>query len=437
VSRLLRGVPAAPGVAIAEPWVYVPATGGDDLLPLREAAGVAARDLGELAEGLRSRGRDDEAGILDAQALMAEDPELIGAAERQMQAGAMTSSAVIAAGEEQAALLASLDDELLAARAADVRDVAERIARVVRGQRLVPPERRSIAVAADLPPSITAELDPGLLAGIALEGSSPTAHAAILARGLGIPAVVGVGGLLEAAAGCTALGIDGETGEVTVAPDATDRQRLEAAIGERQQQTAADALLRDRPLATRDGFRVMLGANIGRPEEAAAALQAGAEGVGLFRTEFMFMGRSSGPTRQEQADAYASALEAFGERPVVIRLLDIGGDKALPYLQQPAEDNPFLGVRAIRLAATNRELLVTQLGAILDAAGPCRGSWLPWWPTTRMWPCCARCWPTPVPRPRQPTEDRGWASWLSCLRQRCWPISWRPRSTSSASAPMT
>ena len=242
MSRLLRGVPAAPGVAIAEPWVYVPATGGDDLLPLRDAAGVAARELDDLAEGLRSRGRDDEAGILDAQALMAEDPELLGAAERQMQAGAMTSSAVIAAGEEQAALLASLDDELLAARAADVRDVAERIARVVRGQRLVPPERRSIAVAADLPPSITAELDPGLLAGIALEGSSPTAHAAILARGLGIPAVVGVGGLLQAAAGCTALGIDGERGEVTVAPDAADRQRLEAAIGARQQQTAADTL---------------------------------------------------------------------------------------------------------------------------------------------------------------------------------------------------
>ena len=120
----------------------------------------------------------------------------------------------------------------------------------------------------------------------------------------------------------------------------------------------------------------MLGANIGRPQEAAAALQAGAEGVGLFRTEFMFMGRSSGPTRQEQADAYVSALQAFGERPVVIRLLDIGGDKALPYLRQPAEENPFLGVRAIRLAATNRELLVTQLGAILDAAE--RARTVPW-----------------------------------------------------------
>jgi phosphoenolpyruvate-protein phosphotransferase len=155
---------------------------------------------------------------------------------------------------------------------------------------------------------------------------------------------------------------------VTLEPDASDKERLDSAIAAREEQKAADALLRDRPLATRDGFRVMLGANIGRPEEAGAAVEAGAEGVGLFRTEFMFMGRSAAPTRAEQADAYASALVAFGERPVVIRLLDIGGDKRLPYLQLPPEENPFLGVRAIRLATDNRELLVTQVRAVLDAA---------------------------------------------------------------------
>jgi phosphoenolpyruvate-protein phosphotransferase len=368
MSRILRGVAASPGVAMAEPWLYVPAAGGSDSLPLDECASTVATDLARLAERLRSLGRDSEAGILDAQALMAQDPELLGAARRLVAAGSGDSEAILAAGEEQAALLEGLDDELIAARAADVRDVAERIARVIRGQQLVPPERRCIAVAADLPPSVTAELDPKLLAGIALEGGSPTAHAAILARGLGIPAVVGVSDLLKEVAGCESLGIDGSSGEVTLEPDPSARQRLEAAIGAWHEQAATDALLSDRPLATRDGFRVMLGANIGGPDEAAAAVEAGAEGVGLFRTEFMFMGRPTAPTQSEQAEAYATALHSFGERPVVIRLLDVGGDKRLPYLEQPPEENPFLGVRAIRLAARNRELLVTQVRAILDAA---------------------------------------------------------------------
>lgn len=367
MSRVLHGVPASPGVALAEPWRYAPESDGVDRIPLDEAAAATAADLERLAKRLQEAGRAEQAGILEAQAMMAQDPELLAGAQRRVAGGEGAAQAVLAAGEEQAALLAGLDDELLAARAADVRDVAERIARGIRGQRLVPPERRSIAVANDLPPSVTAELDPGLLAGIVLEGGSPTAHAAILARALGVPAVVGVAGLLVAAAGSATVGIDGTSGEVTLDPDANDRGRLEAAIGAWHAQDAADALLADQPLATGDGVRVMLGANIGRPEEAAAAVRSGAEGVGLFRTEFMFMGRSTAPSRAEQADAYAAALRAFGDRPVVIRLLDIGGDKRLPYLEQPAEENPFLGVRAIRLAARNRELLVTQVRAILDA----------------------------------------------------------------------
>ncbi|MGH2385615.1 MAG: phosphoenolpyruvate--protein phosphotransferase, partial [Candidatus Limnocylindria bacterium] len=216
--------------------------------------------------------------------------------------------------------------------------------------------------------SVTAELDPSLLVGIALEAGSPTAHAAILARALGIPAVVGVTGLLEAAAGAATLGLDGGTGEVTIDPDATGRERLEAAMVVREELDAADAALRGIPLATRDGHHVMLGANIGRPQEAAAAAEAGAEGIGLFRTEFMFMGRSSAPSVEAQAAAYAEALAPFAGRPAVIRLLDVGGDKQLPYLHQEPQANPFLGVRAIRLAERNRSLLVDQLRGILDAA---------------------------------------------------------------------
>jgi phosphoenolpyruvate-protein phosphotransferase len=368
VTATLRGVPATPGVALAEPWVYRPATGGEDRVELDEAVATAAAQLTALGERLRAAGREDEAGILDAQALMAEDPELLSAASRASGEGAGASAAILAAGEEQAALLESLEDEVLSARAADVRDVAERIARVVRGQAIPTLERRSVAVAVDLPPSVTAELDPRLLVGIALEAGSPTAHAAILARALGIPAVVGVPGLLDAVEGAAAIGVDGGSGEILVDPDAAATERLETAMAARRDLEAADAALRDAALATSDGHRVMLGANIGRPEEAKEAAEAGAEGIGLFRTEFMFMGRTTAPSVEAQAAAYAKALGPFPGRPVVIRTLDIGGDKQLPYLRQQPEDNPFLGVRAIRLATGNRPLLVAQLRAILTAA---------------------------------------------------------------------
>ncbi|HEX2883798.1 MAG TPA: phosphoenolpyruvate--protein phosphotransferase [Candidatus Limnocylindria bacterium] len=368
MTAALRGVPAAPGVALAEPWVYRPATGGDDRVGLDEAVATAAAQLTALGERLRAAGREDEAGILDAQALMAEDPELLSAAGRAMEGGSGASAAILAAGEEQAALLEGLEDEVLSARAADVRDVAERIARVVRGQAIPALERRSVAVAVDLPPSVTAELDPRFLVGIALEAGSPTAHAAILARALGIPAVVGVPGLLDAVEQAATIGVDGGSGEILLDPDSAATERLETAMAARRDLEAADAALRDAELATSDGHRVMLGANIGRPEEAKDAAEAGAEGIGLFRTEFMFMGRTTAPSVEAQAAAYARALAPFAGRPVVIRTLDVGGDKQLPYLRQPPEDNPFLGVRAIRLATGNRPLLVGQLRAILTAA---------------------------------------------------------------------
>jgi phosphoenolpyruvate-protein phosphotransferase len=370
MSRSLRGVAAAPGVALAAPWVYRPASGGEDRLSLDEAVGIAAAELTALATRLRERGREEEAGILDAQALMAEDPELLDAARAAIGGGASASAANVAAGEEQAAILAAIDDEVLAARAADVRDVAERIARAIRGQSVARLPGPSVAVAGDLPPSVTAELDPALLQGIALEAGSPTAHAAILARALGIPATVGVAGLLDAVEGAPEIGVVGDTGEVGVDPDGETTARLRRAMAAREEQRTADVALRTVPLATADGHRVTLLANVGRPEESQAAADAGAEGIGLFRTEFLFMGRASAPSIAAQAAAYAEAFAAFPGRPVVVRTLDIGGDKQLPYLRQEPEENPFLGVRAIRLAARepNRTLLVDQLRAILAAA---------------------------------------------------------------------
>ncbi|MCC6618842.1 MAG: phosphoenolpyruvate--protein phosphotransferase [Chloroflexi bacterium] len=368
MRHALSGVAAAPGVAIAAPWTYQPPQGGSEVLGLAAATDLAQEQLAVLAGRLRALGRDEEAGIFDAQSLMAADPELMAAAERHVAGGATASAAIVAAGSEMAALLAGLDDEILAARAADVIDVAERIARAIRGLVVAPLERRSVAVAVDLPPSVTAELDPEMLVGIALEAGTRTAHAAILARALGIPAVVGVAGLLDAAAGAGSIGINGDSGEVVVDPGSDDLESLELARLARQHVVEAEAALRELPLSTSDGHRVMLGANIGIPQEAVVAAGAGAEGVGLFRTEFLFMSRVVPPPVDVQAAEYARVLAAFPGMPVVFRMLDVGGDKPLPYVRLEREENPFLGVRGIRLAGSNRALLVDQLRAIVRAA---------------------------------------------------------------------
>jgi phosphoenolpyruvate-protein phosphotransferase len=369
MSRRLRGIGAAPGAAVAAAWIFRSVVTSDvDVVDLAEASARAADELERLASQLSKAGRGDEAGILDAQALMAADPELLGDAQQRVASGERASVAIVASGEAVAATLEALDDAVLSARGADVRDVAARIARVIRGEAAPRLDRRSIVVAVDLPPSVTAELDPSLLAGIALQAGSPTAHAAILSRALGIPAVLGVSGLLDAIGGSELLGVDGTTGEVIIAPEPEEVAAIERAAAAGTAQATADAALREQPLAMADGHRLMLGANIGRPEEADAAVAAGAEGVGLFRTEFMFMGRSTAPSEAVQAEAYAAALRTFGKRPVVIRLLDVGGDKALPYLGLEREDNPFLGVRAIRIAERDPDLLLTQLRAILRAA---------------------------------------------------------------------
>ena len=386
-TRVL-GMPAAPGIAVGLIWrpdvdgtAEVGAAAGiaDPAARIRWAAAAAAAQLHSLAERLCELDRIGESEILEAQSLMAVDPALVDEAVRLTAGGLDPVAAVTASAETSARTLAALDDDLLAARAADVRDVGARIARILAGTAIAMPVAPSIAVAPDLAPSLVAEVPPGLLIGVVLGGGSPTAHVAILARSLGIPVVVAAAGLLDAApgvghsAGSTAgsvIAIDGETGEVLIDPGADDLARLAGLRAARAARDRRAAALRGRPAATKDGQRVSLLANIRSPEDAPRALAAGAEGVGLFRTEFLFLRRQSAPTEAEQMAAYRRAMEAFGpDRPVVIRLADIGGDKEIPYLGLPHEPNPFLGVRAIRLAHGSRELLLTQLRAIWRAAG--------------------------------------------------------------------
>jgi phosphoenolpyruvate-protein phosphotransferase len=378
----LRGSPAAPGVAVGPIWTWRTAPTSDSspdptVSDLEEAVAIAAGQLRTIATQLRSIGRADEAEILEAQALMASDPLLLSGVRDLLAQGSTAPQAVRAAAEAFAEQLASLPDATLAARASDVRDVGARIARILLGHRIALPERPSVAIADDLPPSITAEVPFGLILGIVLSGGSTTSHAAILARSFGIPAVVGVTGLerlLSATNGSGPLtgrmiALDGDTGDVVVDPGDSDlagwANRAAASSGPEPDVRT--------PVATRDGRHVGLLANIGRPEEARLAIDAGAEGVGLFRTEFLFLERMRAPTEVEQVAAYRHVMDAFGpERPVVVRLADIGGDKQLPYLDLPTEQNPFLGVRAIRLAATHPELLVTQIRAVLRAAAAAR-----------------------------------------------------------------
>jgi phosphoenolpyruvate-protein phosphotransferase len=377
----LNGVPAAPGIAVGPVWRYRPraATGlpvvaissrGDAELRVRSSAAAAAVQLEALAARVGELGRAGDAEILDAQALMAVDPAIVDEAVRLVRHGMAPVEAVLEAAEAAAQMLDALPDPFLAARAGDVRDVAVRITRILSGASLDLPADPSVVVAEDIPPSLLAEMPPGLLLGVAMAMGSPTAHAAILARSLGVPAVVAAPDLLDAVRGARTIAVDGESGEITVDPTPSELQELADRQAVRGTRDRAAAALRGIPAATADGMRVPLLANIRSPEDAGRAIDAGAEGAGLFRTEYLFLRREAAPSESEQTAEYRRAMEAFGpERPVVIRLADIGGDKSIPYLGLPDEPNPFLGVRAIRLARRSRELLATQLRAIWHAAG--------------------------------------------------------------------
>jgi multiphosphoryl transfer protein len=386
--RTMRGTPASPGVAVGPAVALAasaaPAGGAIDArdadaetLRLEAALESAALELEALAERIVRDGHREEGAIFEAQASMARDPGLRAMAEQRIRASHEDAvAAVLGAADTFARQLRALENELLAARATDVIDVGERVARRLSG---IPEPHHaqfdvpSIVVAADLQPSMTAALPRDRLLGIVLEAGSATAHAAILARAYGIPAAVGVGGILAAVGsagpdGNVTLAIDGTTGEVVIDPDEPTRGRFARASEAARVAGERDLGERELPAITSDGVRVTLLANIGGPAEASRAVALGAEGVGLFRTEFLFIERPYAPSEDEQLSAYREAVAAFAPYPVTIRLLDVGGDKPIPYLPIAAEANPFLGVRALRLAPDQPDLFVAQLRAAMRAA---------------------------------------------------------------------
>jgi len=379
----LTGVAASEGVAVGPVFVHVPR----QLEPEREniSEGEVEEELGRFqgaveavsaklsatAEKMREGGSEKEAGIFEAHVEMAEDPELRSEVEERVRGLMSPEAAVISVGEEFAGMFAAMEDEYMAARADDVRDVASQIASELMGngpsglETLAEP---SVILALNLPPSDTARIPKGMALGLVISGGSRTSHVSIMARSFGIPAVVGVGAALEDAFGAGMAALDGTEGYAVADPGEDVISDFEQKQKDADAEAATLEEYKHAEARTKDGRRIEVAANIGSAEEAEGAISWGAEGVGLFRTEFLFMKRQNLPSEEEQYEAYRKVAEEFGERPVIIRTIDVGGDKDLPGVDQPEEENPFLGWRGIRMCLDVPELFKPQLRAILRAA---------------------------------------------------------------------
>jgi len=340
-----------------------------ELVRLEAALETARIELEGLASTIATRAGEEIGAIFEAQALFAGDPGIVEPARRAIVAGARADEAILRSTDEQAERLAVVDDEYFQARAADLRDVGRRVSDLLRGS--VRPDlwhadgRQAVIVADDLDPSAVATLRPELVAGIALASGAPTGHAAIVARGLGIPLVLGLGpaaAALSANAEGLVDGRDGHEGILIVEPDAADLATMARATS-----PPVEALSGTPAPIPVDG-RVAVMANVGSVLEAEAAVRAGADGIGLVRTELLFLGRATPPSVGEQRATYARIREVVGSRSVVFRTLDVGGDKPAAWQADRPEANPALGVRGVRLGLLRSELLDDQLTALILAA---------------------------------------------------------------------
>jgi phosphoenolpyruvate-protein phosphotransferase (PTS system enzyme I) len=379
----LDGVAASEGVTVGPAFVHVPhepkperetiteEVVEEELKHFRNAVEAVVRELSETAERLKEGGSEKEAGIFEAHAEMAEDPEFQSEVEERVRSLESPEAAVLAVGEEYAGMFAAMEDEYMAARADDVRDVATQIATELMGGKgggLETLAEPYVILALNLAPSDTARIPKGMALGFVISEGSRTSHVSIMARSFGIPAVIGVGGALEDALGAEVVAVDGTEGYAIADPDEATISHFRGKHKEAEEEAALLEEYKHVEARTGDGRRIEVAANIGSAEEAEGALSWGAEGVGLFRTEFLFMKRTDLPSEEEQYEAYRAVAEAFGEKPVIIRTIDIGGDKDLPGVDQPEEENPFLGWRGIRMCLDVPELFKPQLRAILRAA---------------------------------------------------------------------
>ncbi|MFU8841035.1 MAG: phosphoenolpyruvate--protein phosphotransferase [Nitriliruptoraceae bacterium] len=384
VDGVLVGIPAAPGLSVGAVHhlgggqlpdldtlaaaADAPADPAGEHARLDTALAAAAEQLAAAHRALEAQAGTEAAELVGTQRLVLSDPDLLEPARAAIDAGAGAARAWGDAVQQALAAYAEVDDAYLAERAGDLDAVGRTVLAALVGIVRDVPAPTGVVVAEDLSPAQTAQLDPDRVVAVVTASGSPTAHAALIARALGIAAVVAAGASVHDLPDGAEVVVDGDTGRVETRPDA---DRLAAAQVEVARRRTAAAELRataQAPVATRDGTPIGVFANVGLPRDAARAAAEGADGVGLLRSEFLFLDRDEPPSEDEQVAIYREVCEAVGGRPVTLRTLDVGGDKPLPYLPLPREDNPFLGTRGVRLSLTERALFTTQLRAGLRVA---------------------------------------------------------------------
>lgn len=339
----------------------------------KKAVEKSIEDTQALAADMAERIGEKEAEILNGHLMLLQDPMMTMEIEGKIDSEKLCSEAAIEdVCTMYADMFASMDDELMQQRAADMRDIKTRMQKVLLGVKSVDVStlpKGSVLVAEDLTPSVTAGINPENVTGIVTELGGRTSHSAILARALEIPAVVAAAGILSQAADGDEIILDGESGEIFVKPEESVKAEYEA---KRASYLAEKEELKKyigRETITKDGVKIEVAANIGRPEDVDRVLSYDAEGIGLFRTEFLFMDRTSMPTEEEQFEAYRKVAVAMNGKPVIIRTLDIGGDKEIPYMGLKKDENPFLGYRAIRFCLDRKDdIYRPQLRALLRAS---------------------------------------------------------------------
>jgi phosphotransferase system enzyme I (PtsI) len=380
---LLEGIAASPGIAIGKSLLKVEKeieidreNIADDQVDqeiekLHNALTESKKQLEELKEETAEKLGEEKAEIFAAHLMILDDPEVIPAFENKIKDNKLNAAAAVKAViDEFAAMFAAMDDEYLRERGSDIKDVGMRVIKNLLGIEDIADkmEEEVIIVAEDLTPSDTAQLDTEKVLAFVTRDGSRTSHSAIMARSLGIPSVVGAGSeLIEKAENGMKIIVDGNSGKIFFDPDQPTLDEYQEKLAEYEAEQERLKTFKDKKAETKDGHRVEVVGNMGNINDVDPILANGGEGVGLFRSEFLYMDRSELPTEEEQFEVYKEVAEKMGDKPVIIRTLDVGGDKELPYLDFPEEMNPFLGYRAIRVCLERDDIFMPQLKALLRA----------------------------------------------------------------------
>ena len=378
----LKGIAASQGISFAKAYVFVEPDltvkevkiedVAAEIKRFEDAIEASKKELTIIKENALASLGADKAAVFEAHLLILDDPEFMGTVKTDIESKVINAEYAFKETSDMfISMFEAMDNEYMKERAADIRDVSKRILAHLLGVDLPNPsliDEEVIVIAEDLTPSDTAQLNKKYVKGFATNIGGRTSHSAIMARSLELPAVVGTSSITEDVKNGDILILDGLDGVVLVNPDEATTAEYKEKHAKFEAQKAEWAKLVTEKSVTKDGHEVILAANIGTPADLEGVKNNGGEAVGLYRTEFLYMGRDQLPTEDEQFEAYKAVLEGMGDKPVVVRTLDIGGDKELPYLDLPKEMNPFLGFRAIRLCLEEKDLFRTQLRALLRAS---------------------------------------------------------------------